>query len=158
MKNLVLRKVLISLLFGGIASVILIYLVGKYLWKDMDIAQLPLIPMFLSQTFFFSVVFLAASLFPKYRKENFYKGHQLKAIEKAGLALQALSIFFVLSVFFLPFLARFFLPAIVILLGIGILSYYQTKSSLSISFIFWAIGVPLLIYVLSGGISYWGQG
>jgi len=154
MKILGLRKVLISLLFGGITSIVLIYLVGKFFLKDIDIAQLPLIPMFLSQTFFFSITFLAASFFPRYRKENFYKGHHLKALEKAGITLQALSIFCFLSVFFLPLLAQFFLPANVLLLGIGIFSYYQTRSSLSISFIFWAIGMPLLIYLFFTGFSY----
>lgn len=155
MKNSRLRKVMISLLFGGIASVILMYLEGKYFLKDIDIAQLPLIPIFLSQTFFFSIIFLAVSLFPKYMKENFYKGHHLKALEKVGLTLQALSIFCLLSVFFLPVLARLFLPVIVILLVVGIFSYYQTKSSISISFILWAIGMLILTYVLFGGISYW---
>ncbi len=154
MKNLKLRKVLISLLFGGITSVILLYIAGKYFLKGIDIAQLPLIPMFLSQTFFFAIAFFVASFFSKYRKDIFCKGHHLRALEKVGLTLQALSIFCILSLFFLNFMVRFFLPTIIILLGIGTLSYYQTKSSLSVFFILWAIGMPLLIYLFSMGFSY----
>ena len=147
MTKIGLRKVLNFLLLGGITSVMLIYLISNYFLKGTDIAQLPLIPMFLSQTFFFAIAFFTVAWLPKYIKEIFLKRHHLKTLEKAGLILQVLSIICVFSVFFLPFLTRFFWPAIILLLGIGIFLYYQTKSRISVTFISWAIGMPLLMYL-----------
>lgn len=69
MKIIELRKVLNSLLFGCIASIILLYVELKR-FAYIDLAEFPLIPVLLLHALFFSIVFLYVSLLLQSKREK----------------------------------------------------------------------------------------
>lgn len=156
MRILELRKVLISLLFGCISSIILLlYLEAKYnftskqdLYSNVYTTQFPLIPVFLLQALFFSIVFLYASLLFQAKRENLKEGNRLKALEKIGMALQILLVFLTVSIFYFPILNNFFFMFSILLLCIGAILYYKTKSKLSVSIIIWGLAILFLTFLM----------
>ena len=144
-----LRIVLISLLFGCICSCIfLLYLKIKYFFDGIDIAQMPLIPVFLWQILFFSIVALYVLLLLQAKRENLREESRLETLEKLRMALQILLVLLTVSIFYLPILSNFFFTFSILLLCIGAFLYYRTKSKLSGSLILWGLAMLVLTYLM----------
>lgn len=149
MKILGLRIVLISLLFGCICSgIFLLYLKVKYFFDGIDIAQMPLIPVFLWQFLFFTIVALYVLLLLQAKRENHREESRLKILGKHRTILQIVLILFTVSIFYLPILSNFFFTFSILLLCMGAFLYYRTKSKLSGSLILWGIAMLVLTYLM----------
>lgn len=147
MKILELRKVLNSLLFGCIASIILLYIELKR-FTYIDLTEFPLVPILLLHALFFSIVFLYVSLLLQLKRENLKEGNRLKAFKKIGMALQILLAMLTVSIFYLPILSNFFFVFSILLLCIGAFLYYRTKSKRSGSLVLWGLAMLVLTYLM----------
>lgn len=149
MKILGLRTLLISLVFGCICSgIFLLYLKIKYLFDGIDIAQMPLIPVYLWLVFFFSIVALYVLLLLQAERENHRGESRLKALEKLRMALQILLVSLTVSIFYLPILSNFFFTFSILLLCIGAFLYYRTKSKLSGHLVLWGLAMLVITYLM----------
>ena len=144
-----LRIVPISLLFGGICSCIfLLYLKIKYLFDGIDIAQILLIPVFLWQVLFFSIVALYVLLLLQTKRENLKEESHLENLEKLRVTLQILLDLLTVSILYLPILSNFFFAFSILLLCFGTFLYYRTKSKLSGSLVLWGLVMLVLTYLM----------
>lgn len=104
---------------------------------------MPLIPVFLWQVLFFSIVALYALLLLQAKRENLREERRLK-MEKLRIALQILLVLLTVSIFYLPILSNFFFTFSILLLCFGAFLYYRTKSKLSVSFVLWGLAMLVL--------------
>ena len=148
MKILVLRKVLFSLIFGCISSVILLNIQLKDRIDYIDMAEFPLVHIIMLQTLFFSIVFLYVSLLLQLKRESLKEGNRFKVFKKLALALQILLGTLTVSVFYLPILGNFFYMFSILSLCAGAIFCYQGKSTFAFSFIVWGLAILILTYLM----------
>ncbi len=153
MSFLKLKKVLIFLILGCFSSIILMFFELRYLFSDKDMYLDHVSPGFIiiliSQSIFFTMIFLAATLSIKYMKKDFHERNPLKYLDSIGLALQLISIFLVLSIFSFPYGIYILAVISFTLLCLGLILYRQTKNDLSKSFVLWGIAILILLYLLT---------
>ncbi|MDD2216531.1 MAG: hypothetical protein PHG06_21580 [Parabacteroides sp.] len=144
-KTLGFGKVLISLLLGGIASRILLF----YLELKYDAANIPHLTVWLWQTLFFAIVFIYILLLLQSKRESLEEGNQAINFKKFGRALQILLVFLTVSIVYLPILGNFFFIISIVLLFIGTISYYKTKSKADVSLIVWGSVILVLAFLMN---------
>lgn len=149
MKIFGLRKILTSLIFGSISSIMLLYIELKNFFEYADKTDFAFTPVFLFQTLLFSIVFLYVSLLFELKRENLKGENRFKTLEKLRLVLQILLALFMASIFYLPILGNFFFMFSILLLCFGAALYFQTKSKLAVSIILWALAILVLTYLMT---------
>lgn len=147
------KIVTMSLIFGFICSIILMYFELRYFFSDIDFDKISpgLMFMLLSHSIFFTIVFLVSTLTLRYIKNG---SHEKNHLNDVGLVLQIISIFLLLAAFYIPYLIYLLFAIILILLCFGLILYHRTKQEISISFILWGIAILILLYLLTS-VAYW---
>ena len=137
------------LLLGCLASMLLTYFEYRYLLSGLDVGVnmiRSLGTLFLYQAVIFSIIFLACVITKNYITKIQKEGGRLKRIEKIGLLLQGISVpLATATVFALCPLAPIFILSIT-LISVGVTLYCQARTSLSISFIIWAVALYLILH------------
>lgn len=148
MKIFGLRKVLHSLIFGCISSIVLLFIeledIAQYIKYDINRFFTGL----LLQAVLLSIAFLYVSVVIQLIKGNHEDENHLKALERFRLALQVLLVMLTASVFFIPILNNFFFVFSILLGCVGAILYFKSKSRLSVSLIIWGLVILLLNYLM----------
>lgn len=102
----------------------------------------------LAQVIYWLINLLVLFLFLKYIQENFRESYHFKALERAGAALRIFSLFLMVAMFYSSFLACFPFQVSILLISIGVVLFYQTKSVFAVPFILWGATMQLLMFLL----------
>ncbi|WP_027398690.1 hypothetical protein [Anaerovorax odorimutans] len=152
------KNILISLIFGGMSSIIILCFEVRYIFKDYQLSHGFLL---IAQFILLSMLFLVLPYSLKYIKKEVRKNNQLKDLEKIGLIFQLISVLLFLSVFFSQYIIFFlylfyYLFDIIcfILLCMGVVLYGKTKNDLAMSFILWSIAMLILSYLFTN-VGFW---
>lgn len=159
MKFSKLKKILVYLFFGCICSIVLMYFEFRYALSDVDFDQNFPGPMLvlLIQSILLAMIILAATLSLRYVKRDIHKekANTFEKLEKIGLALQLISFFIMLGIFYFPYGSFLLIIINILLLCFGFIIYRQTKNNLSKSFMLWGSAMLMLLFLLNSISASW---
>lgn len=145
------KKTFNFLCWGCIFSIALTFLELRYIFANMDFSQIspqPII-LFIVQSILLTMIFWAVNFILNYIKKSFKKESAFKKMENFGLALQLISTFLFLSIFYFPYSIYLLIAISFVLFYFGLTIYRQTKNDISKSFLLWGPATLITLFLIA---------